>query len=770
MDRINQPILSPRTEPRIDFGLIAWLEETRIRLPLQGVECRFEVSGDVASVEMEQVFQQTNTVPLNCTYTFPLPGNAAVYRCEVQIGSRTIVARVEEQEKARRIFREKVEAGHRAGLVEMERENLFTLSLGNIQPKDSITVKLAYFQTVERCNHELSLLVPFCPGVRYIPGRPLWRDSSGKGTVPDTDQVPDASRISPPRIDANHDDAAYVSVTGLLCLVDAASISCPLHKINIASKGESVFVDLQFRADVPDRDFVLRWREKISTETTVKGWSYESDGHTYALAQLKAPENAHVADACEQDHYFLVDRSGSMAGEKWAATTEALKRFVRQLSANDRVWITFFETTFADFAERPMAPAELLKDRNFLHIEKRGASGGTEMLPALRHITARAAELSFKQSRPANLVIITDGEVGNEEAIIEALRPFPDFRTFTFGIDGTVNDAFLRNLARRQRGVAVFRTPVEDISGAVEALASKLRKPVLTAIQPAENWESAASSLPDLFGGDLLLVPLRISGTQDCVAFSGRLPDGSAHTISVALTPSTNPAIKLLWFKDRIQRLLEEGKASEAVTLAIANNIICKGAAFVAWDEQEKVAVAQEELYQPSIWNLTLGSCDVRDVSPLAEPAAHVGKFLARMGSCAFLGSPAEGLVLKALFGESGKRLFEGLERWAAAGDTARRHAALKKFYAQLLKHGSEPGKCKQLCLQFVREQIIEHELSGLIGNLLKGLKQNRTDPAACRQSCETFLRELGQTQTEDILALCNGLQVRDMKQTDVRT
>lgn len=180
---------------RIEFGLLGWLEQTRVRLPLQGVDCRFQVCGEVASVEIDQVFFQSNRQPINCTYTFPLPGGAAVYRCEVQIGNRTIHARVEEEQKARAMFKEKIRAGYRASLVEMERENLFTLSLGNLQPNDRIMVRLAYFQTVDRTGPELSLLIPFCPGVRYIPGEPLWRESTGQGSnwTPTRCRMPHAS-------------------------------------------------------------------------------------------------------------------------------------------------------------------------------------------------------------------------------------------------------------------------------------------------------------------------------------------------------------------------------------------------------------------------------------------------------------------------------------------------------------------------------------------------------------------------------------------------
>ena len=61
-----------------------------------------------------------------------------------------------------------------------------------------------------------SLRIPFCPGVRYIPGQPLLRRLQGMGVEDDTDEVPDASRISPPRIDALHPDAAYLSIAGVI--------------------------------------------------------------------------------------------------------------------------------------------------------------------------------------------------------------------------------------------------------------------------------------------------------------------------------------------------------------------------------------------------------------------------------------------------------------------------------------------------------------------------------------------------------------------------
>ena len=94
------------SQPTPAFGLVAWLEETKITLPLKGVECRFDVTAGVASVEIDQIFHQDSTRPLDCTYTFPLPADAAVYRCEMHVNGRIVRAKVEAREDAKRIYRE----------------------------------------------------------------------------------------------------------------------------------------------------------------------------------------------------------------------------------------------------------------------------------------------------------------------------------------------------------------------------------------------------------------------------------------------------------------------------------------------------------------------------------------------------------------------------------------------------------------------------------------------------------------------------------------
>ena len=113
------------------MGLIAHLENNRVTLPLKALEIDADITGDLVSLELQQLFLQDHSEPIDCTFTFPLPADAAVYRCEMCVGDRVIQAKVLQREEAERLFRQKKNEGRRAALAGMDRENLFNLDLGN---------------------------------------------------------------------------------------------------------------------------------------------------------------------------------------------------------------------------------------------------------------------------------------------------------------------------------------------------------------------------------------------------------------------------------------------------------------------------------------------------------------------------------------------------------------------------------------------------------------------------------------------------------------
>ena len=319
----------------------------------------------------------------------------------------------------------------RTALVEMDRANVFTLSLGNVQPADVIVIRFAYVEELEAWKDGLSLQIPFTRGVRYIPGQPLLRSNSGKGTVDDTDQVPDASRISPPRIDRMHPDAATLFLSGRMDGrdVDLESIFSPTHPTAVRPAGTDLQIFLPNDAALPDRDFVLRWRR--------------------------------------------AERSDLL----------------------------------------PIA---------FLFSDKR-----------------------FSKQRRSHIVLITDGQVGNEHAVLEAMAGY-ELPVHSFGIDHSVNEAFLRQLSNQQRGTSVFLTPNDDLVRPVAILGSKFSKPVFMGLSLAENWELADAKLPDIYAGQVIFAPLRANGTFSAITVIGKDGQGRPLTVRLQNQPAQTDLPRLL--------------------------------------------------------------------------------------------------------------------------------------------------------------------------------------------------------------------------------
>ena len=172
--------------------------------PMLETEVQMNISGMISRVAVRQRFRNTSSGWQEGIYVFPLPDTAAVDHMRLWIGERFVEADIEEKQAAEQIYREAKLDGKQAGLVRQERSNVFTTSVANIAPEDEIVVEIEYQQDVHYEQGQFSLRFPMVVAPRYIPGHKLSGEISGfngTGWAKNTDQVPDASRITPPVTD-----------------------------------------------------------------------------------------------------------------------------------------------------------------------------------------------------------------------------------------------------------------------------------------------------------------------------------------------------------------------------------------------------------------------------------------------------------------------------------------------------------------------------------------------------------------------------------------
>jgi hypothetical protein len=298
------------------------------------------------------------------------------------------------------------------------------------------------------------------------------------------------------------------------------------------------------------------------------------------------------------DFYFLVDRSGSMAGIKWEKAVLAVQSSVGSLTQSDRAMVTLFNSKYNDFAEKPLPPQQLLAENNFQNLGQLEPEGGTELGAALRHVVEVANNHS--RTRQKSLILITDAQVGNESTILRIMESAPEFPLHCFGIDVALNDSLLLALARQQRGTFHSFNPKDDVAKAVTDLAQTIRHPVLSQLRIADGWETAEAWLPPLYSGQVYYLSAR-SVKQDALEIIAKNADGTGTQIRVNCQTTAREAPYLHWCKNRIQRHIAERQEVEAVALSEESNLICPLTAFVAWDETEKVAIACHTLIQPPL-------------------------------------------------------------------------------------------------------------------------------------------------------------------------
>ena len=163
------------------------LEETRVEA---------EIAGVLARVRVTQVFKNPHSNRLEASYVFPMPENCAVDAYSFQIGERVVIGEVKEKEEARKVYQQARDEGRKAALLEQERANVFTQSIANIPPNSVVIVNIEYVHPLEIDENRYVFRFPMTVAPRHITGTPTNRQNVGRGWASDTDQVPDASRIT----------------------------------------------------------------------------------------------------------------------------------------------------------------------------------------------------------------------------------------------------------------------------------------------------------------------------------------------------------------------------------------------------------------------------------------------------------------------------------------------------------------------------------------------------------------------------------------------
>jgi Ca-activated chloride channel family protein len=614
-----------------------------IVLPLKHTDVTAKIAGNVSRVEVIQTFANPFTTTLEATYVFPLPDQAAVDEMEIRLGDRTIKGSIKKRQEAQQIYEQAKQQGRTAGLLEQERDNIFTQSLANIKPGEQIEVVIRYTESLLFAGGDYEFVFPMVVGPRYIPGTTI-AGTTGGGTAiapmtlnQDTDLVTDASRLNAPLLPAGTRSKHDISVT---VEIDAGipiqQVTSPSHQIQVEQEGQTVRVQLAGADTIPNKDLILRYQVAGShTQTTLLTQVDDRGGH-FALYLIPALQYR-PTELVPKDVVFLVDTSGSQYGDPLLKCQELMRRFINGLNPDDTFSIIDFSDTTHQLAPVPLPNTAPNRTRAIQYINQLHAGGGTEMLRGIQ------AVLNFPIVEPGRLrsiVLLTDGYIGNENQILAAVQRQlqPGNRLYSFGVGSSVNRFLLNRIAEIGRGVSQIVRQDEPTEAVAEKFFRQINNPVLTNLNL--RWEGAGEppmihppTPPDLFAEQPLVLfgrkPDQIAGK---LHVSGIAAGGDRYqqTFQLQFEAAGNPAIAQLWGRAQIKDLMNQMVSGdtktgvEAIThTALTYQLLSQYTAFVAVSDEARVNPQEQ-------------SVSVQVPVEMPEGVSHIGVFGNAVAGAAF--------------------------------------------------------------------------------------------------------------------------------------
>ncbi len=543
---------------------------------IKELEVNVKLAEQVARVQVAQSFVNTGSRPMEVAFVFPLPYDGAVDQLTLLIDGKEFPAKLLPADEARRMYEEIVRKNRDPALLEWMGTGLFKTSVFPVPPGGERKVTLRYSQLCRKTDGLTDFLFPL---------------STAKYTSHPVESV-----------------KFHVAIESDSPIKNVYS---PSHSVDIKRPDDKHAVVSYSASDtVPTTDFRLFYdvgRGAVSTKVL----SYrrdDKDGYFLLLAspEIKSADN----ERPKKTVVIVVDRSGSMSGDKIEQAKGAAKFVVDKLHEGDLFNVVAFDSEVESWKPELQRYNDENRKAALGFIEGIYAGGSTNIDGALQ----AALDPLKDSSRPNMVLFLTDGlpTVGeqNEAKIIVNAKERNKVRAriFTFGVGYDLNSRLLDKLARENYGESEYVRPNENIEARVSALYKRISSPVMSDLKIKWDVEGLASEdgkpvnrvypkdAHDLFAGEQLVIVGRYKKPGDAkVVVSGKVGDKEekfdfpAKLVEKSSDESLS-FIEKLWAIRRVGEILDEldlkGKneelVKELVTLSQRHGILTPYTSFMA--------------------------------------------------------------------------------------------------------------------------------------------------------------------------------------------
>ena len=557
---ISENIVNPINQ--ITSGSIVYELPNTTRLTQIALDTKVEmnIAGVVNRVRLEQSFTNPSSEWVEGVYVFPLPEDSAVDRLTMHIGNRVLEGQIKEKEQARKIYQAAKKAGKKASLIEQQRPNIFTASVANIPPGESITIVIEYQQSVLIDNDRFSIRFPMVVSDRYVPGIEIATPNDALGLSPNTHRVTDASKVTPPS-DLYIDRPISININ-LKAGFKTDMIESTYHTISIVNvDSQHKHIALNNRTEL-ERDFELVWAPIANLKPELAVFTQQkNDDHYLMVMAAPVKKSTLTMPKTPREVIFIIDSSGSMQGSSMKQAKQALIEAISRLGKQDRFNIIDFDNKFTPLFTEAMPAIHINKNSGIQFTKGLDADGGTEPLEAIKYAFTSRKQHEHKLLR--QIIFLTDGQVSNEHEIIDTVRQYIEQdKFFTVGIGYAPNSYLMTKLADYGRGAFTYIGELNEVHSKMSELFTKLESPALTNIKltlPTHiNAEQAYDVIPDLYAGETITAVFKLNVLPDALKITGNTLGGDFNkTIDISQV-SEAVGVDVLWGRRKLEKLMDQ--------------------------------------------------------------------------------------------------------------------------------------------------------------------------------------------------------------------
>uniref|UniRef100_A0A8C4ELY0 Poly [ADP-ribose] polymerase n=1 Tax=Dicentrarchus labrax TaxID=13489 RepID=A0A8C4ELY0_DICLA len=409
------------------------LDSSGQQLPLQAVHVKCKLMDLLSQVIIFQKYTNLSSVPIEAKYVFPLDDSAAVCGFEAFINGKHVVGQVKEKEKARKEYKQAIERGHGAYLMDQDAPDVFTISVGNLPPGATVLIKVTFVS--ELIVRDGSILFS-------LPGSVApWQESAA---LNQTTQVrPDtSSRLCSILVLCLREFTLDMSIE---MPYEISSLKCTTHKVKMKRTDCKAVVSVlpgkvmgpegfQLSITLSDVHLPRMWVEK------------HPDKDSQACMLVFYPDFVASSSSASDEVVLLIDTSESMKGESLRMAQRIALQVLKTLDLNLRLNVIFFGTGQSLFHPKASLKAIIIVERN------PPVGGSTELWRPLRALSLLPPSRGVR-----NLLLLSDGHIQNTEFTLQLLRDNAQHsRLFTCGLSPTANRHMLRALAQAGGGAYEF--------------------------------------------------------------------------------------------------------------------------------------------------------------------------------------------------------------------------------------------------------------------------------------------------------------------------